>query len=83
MDYRTPAPPEVNEKLAYDAGGAQTEAAQPGQPGLLNRLHRRRRELQNELRRVNNSIELCEKNAGMVEIVEIVLLSREKADRPY
>ena len=51
---------EVNVKMAYEVA-AQTEAVQPGQPSLLNRLHRRRRELENELQRVSNSIEFCEK----------------------
>ena len=72
--------------LAGDAPdcGTATEARQPKRD-LLGRLHQRRRELENELRRVNNSIEFVERNAALVEVVEIVLASREKCDalRPY
>lgn len=49
-------------------------------PNLLGRLHNRRRQLESELYKVNNSIRFCEQNAGLVEIVEVVLASREKAE---
>lgn len=62
--------------------GAQIQAEQtePGQPNLLNRLHRRRRELEMELQRVCNSIQFVEQNAALVQVVEIVLASRDKCE---
>jgi hypothetical protein len=70
---------EVNKQWT-PTGLDQQETTQPKRTDLLGRLHQRRRELENALRRVNNSIEFVEKNAGMVEIVEIVLASREKCE---
>jgi len=66
----------------YIAMNEKTKAEGP--PTLLNRLHERRRQLERELRKVTNSIEFCEKNTALVEVVEIVLASREKCEpRPF
>ena len=65
--------------------GAQVQEAtttEPGQPNLLNRLHRRRRELQAEIQRVQNSILFVEENTALVQVVEIILASRDKCDSP-
>jgi hypothetical protein len=64
-------------KMAQDEGGIR-------HPSLLNRLHQRRRELEYELQKVNNSIQFVEKNTAIVEAVEVVLASRDKCDpRPF
>lgn len=49
---------------------------------LISRLYDRRQQLHQEIARVENSIAFLEKNAGLVEIVEVILRSQEKVD-PY
>ena len=79
---RDPSLKEVSEKLEYANMAAQVQGDVPstGQTPLLNRLHRRCQELEVELWRVRNSIQYVEKNAAIVDAVEIVLASREKGD---
>lgn len=47
---------------------------------LVERLNRRRRQLINEVNRLDRTIELLEKNAALVEVVEVVLLAQGKAE---
>jgi len=62
------------------AGPRTQEAGHGVQFDLLSRLHKRRRELERELMKVCNSIEFCNKNQALVEVVEVVLASRDKCD---
>ncbi len=74
---------EVNKNAYAPETCGQTDSPREVRPSLVGRLHQRRRQLEDELHKVCNSIDFCERNAGMVEIVEVILLSREKTDRPY
>jgi len=50
------------------------------QPNLLARLHQRRRELESEIQKVCNSIAFVTNNQALVEVVEVVLASRDKCE---
>jgi hypothetical protein len=67
---------------ATDAVKTKLAAEFGGRPSLLSRLYNRRSHYQQMIRRINNSIEVLEKNQQIAEIVEIVLLSEQKADGP-
>ena len=71
--------PEANEAgRSLDPISTQT----PSRPSLLSRLYEKRRQHQVMVERINNSIRVLEQNQALVEIVEIVLLSEQKADLP-
>lgn len=50
---------------------------------LISRLHDRRHELHRELQRLENTILVLERNANIVEIVEVVLIAQTKAEPRY
>jgi hypothetical protein len=69
---------EINKARAAMDGGT----LEPKRLTILERLYSRRAELQNQLRRVENTINALRGNEAIVEVVEAVLAAQDKVD-PY